>query len=915
MTSTEPQEDIFLNTFSLKKDENAIKLFLTFEYYFLTNHHSLNPSKLNPKLRLTFSLSQNYFPYPMIITKYLLKAFDKSNSDSLSLDDYISGFQTIYSGSSEERAKLFFRLFNVNNDNYVHIEDVRCMLRYCHVFYNKENMTALENTINHFFGSNKLFNKEDFIKRCHRKNSGFLMIILAIFFENKTASTEVLELIQDFQKFENRDNINEFEQKQSSNYSSKLTHSHKKQNSKFVNHAACYSNKSLVMVTVPESKSELTINQNEFPKFNTNVDKNHTLINEQEGVKKEEPNSQANQKAVANSSVLQIVPPKEIALEYLHKNFNVTFKKDQRSGANNPGLYGSPNNLMSFLVNNGPTQISGGGGLDDSMISTCQDEIEEEFEDDLDFLRMFDVDLYSVRADMLEQYCYMNQYAIPKGSMDFDIKSGVIHSRIDSNRKMSSLSTKTLEIHGGGGQHSFREQSQHENISPKNNFRGGRSNFKDQKQHNSTNALLIVPNIGKQKYFQHSVVDYLNEQKDSIDNFANSFEEDILMIKKKQNILKKYSLLLINGFIFILKKKQTQIPGNTTDYNSLGAKFFIPTKHLYIGSVDHHFVFEGNEYINVTLESTVFFKRKTYAFLFTSKVFSNQFVHLFCHLTKYHNIESDYNYVKDVGKGSFCQMKLMRHIQSGKLYAIKKIKKESKSLEEFTTLNWEKDIVSFLINFPDTSHILKCYKILETLENIYIVTEYIAGGSLSAYIRKNKIILPSTIVMKILTQIVHGLGQLHKYGIVHRDMKLENILMDYTTFDNFTAKVIDFGLSQVLTPLSRTSETYGTLIYCSPEILLSMPYDFKVDIWSLGIILFYLEYTFMPFNIRGREPEQEISNKIITNELRFPKKVDSNGNEKEVKANQLIMTVIKQCLLKDINKRPSCEQIEYYLSK
>lgn len=71
----------------------------------------------------------------------------------------------------------------------------------------------------------------------------------------------------------------------------------------------------------------------------------------------------------------------------------------------------------------------------------------------------------------------------------------------------------------------------------------------------------------------------------------------------------------------------------------------------------------------------------------------------------------------------------------------------------------------------------------------------------------------------------------------------------------------------------------------------------------------------MPFNIRGREPEQEISNKIITNELRFPKKMDPNGKEDEIIANQLIMTIIKQCLLKDINKRPTCEQIEYYLSK
>jgi hypothetical protein len=71
----------------------------------------------------------------------------------------------------------------------------------------------------------------------------------------------------------------------------------------------------------------------------------------------------------------------------------------------------------------------------------------------------------------------------------------------------------------------------------------------------------------------------------------------------------------------------------------------------------------------------------------------------------------------------------------------------------------------------------------------------------------------------------------------------------------------------------------------------------------------------MPFNVRGRENEQDISNKIIANELKFPKKVDSTNNPEEIQANKMIMTMIRQCLTKDINQRPTSEQLIFYLSK
>ena len=73
---------------------------------------------------------------------------------------------------------------------------------------------------------------------------------------------------------------------------------------------------------------------------------------------------------------------------------------------------------------------------------------------------------------------------------------------------------------------------------------------------------------------------------------------------------------------------------------------------------------------------------------------------------------------------------------------------------------------------------------------------------------------------------------------------------------DFTAKLIDFGLSKVITPLARTKEPYGTLIYCSPDVILGVPYNSKVDVWSLGIIIFYLLFALMPFEIKGNENDR-----------------------------------------------------------
>jgi serine/threonine protein kinase len=109
------------------------------------------------------------------------------------------------------------------------------------------------------------------------------------------------------------------------------------------------------------------------------------------------------------------------------------------------------------------------------------------------------------------------------------------------------------------------------------------------------------------------------------------------------------------------------------------------------------------------------------------------------------------------------------------------------------------------------------------------------------------------------------LNYLKAFGVVHRDLKLENIMMTDDT-NRAIPKLIDFGLARILLPGETTTEPYGTLGYVSPEILRKDAYSFQCDVWSLGCITFALISGSLPFD--DKEPQKTI---FLTKEspLRF----------------------------------------------
>lgn len=188
--------------------------------------------------------------------------------------------------------------------------------------------------------------------------------------------------------------------------------------------------------------------------------------------------------------------------------------------------------------------------------------------------------------------------------------------------------------------------------------------------------------------------------------------------------------------------------------------------------------------------------------------------------------------------------------------------------------------------------------VFETHDYIYIVMEHLSGGPLLSYFKARKYKLKEDRVREIVHQLSTALFYLKSFGIAHRDMKPDNIMMA-TDDEDAEIKLIDFGLSKIIGPKERSKDPFGTIPYAAPEIILRKPYSHSVDIWSLGVTTFFLLTGFHPFDSHD---QQELLKKIVRQEP------DWDAEEwKEVSEEG--MDLVKSLLEKDKEKRIEIEQV------
>ncbi|NP_001121499.1 NUAK family SNF1-like kinase 2 [Xenopus tropicalis] len=209
------------------------------------------------------------------------------------------------------------------------------------------------------------------------------------------------------------------------------------------------------------------------------------------------------------------------------------------------------------------------------------------------------------------------------------------------------------------------------------------------------------------------------------------------------------------------------------------------------------------------------------------------------HLHK-HNLKHRYEFLETLGKGTYGRVKRARDSQ-GREVAIKSIRKDRiKDEQDMLHIRRETEIMSSLCH----PHIISIYEVFENSSKIVIVMEYASQGDLYDYISERQR-LSDHEARRFFRQIVSAVQYCHANGIVHRDLKLENILLD----ENKNVKIADFGLSNIYNSESYLQTYCGSPLYASPEIVNGRPYvGPEVDSWSLGVLLYILVHGCMPFD-------------------------------------------------------------------
>jgi serine/threonine protein kinase len=269
-----------------------------------------------------------------------------------------------------------------------------------------------------------------------------------------------------------------------------------------------------------------------------------------------------------------------------------------------------------------------------------------------------------------------------------------------------------------------------------------------------------------------------------------------------------------------------------------------------------------------------------------------------------------YKYGRLIGQGAFGKVNIGLNVLTGRIVAIKSIDKNKldNKNENMRKILYECNLMKKL-NHPNITKILEMF---DDEKFFLIIMEYINGGNLFSFVKKRRK-LSEKIAKFLFRQIILGIQHMHSKNIIHRDIKLENILIDL----NNNIKICDFGISLILDSMTDVLyEHCGTPMYIAPEILLSNESQGylgpPIDIWSAGIALYIMLSGNIPFNITeiSNGIHDEVKSKDIKkNNILLQYSILTKQPTKIEGISDSAQDLLKGILNKDPKKRLTIEQI------
>uniref|UniRef100_A0A674NN99 protein kinase C n=1 Tax=Takifugu rubripes TaxID=31033 RepID=A0A674NN99_TAKRU len=220
------------------------------------------------------------------------------------------------------------------------------------------------------------------------------------------------------------------------------------------------------------------------------------------------------------------------------------------------------------------------------------------------------------------------------------------------------------------------------------------------------------------------------------------------------------------------------------------------------------------------------------------------------------------DYISVLGRGHFGKVLLAEFKKTGKLYAIKALKKKDiVTRDEVDSLMSEKRIFE-MINASRHPFLVNLHGCFQTGDHVCFVMEYLPGGDLMIHIHNSVFTEAQTRFYSAC--VVLGLEFLHLNKIIYRDLKLDNLLMDADGF----VKITDFGLcKEGMGHGDRTSTFCGTPEFLAPEVLTDDDYTRAVDWWGMGVLIYEMLVGESPF---PGEDEEEVFDSIVNDDVQYP---------------------------------------------